>query len=131
MSQLTYTITEFNSETKQLKVEFLEDGWAIIQLANPLPANKAELELIIKQYALSKEAKDAQLTPNADISYIANLVGVQSTCDRLQINTTTPTVEVNEEALDLLEQAENKKFKDKLIAELISLGVLNADQPTV
>lgn len=130
MSQLIYTITEFNSETKQIKVEFVEDGWALIQLSNPLPANKAELELIIKQYALSKEAKEAQLTPNADINYIANLVGVELTCDRLQLNTTTPTVEMSAETLDLLEQAENKKFKDKLINELINLGLLSSNQTT-
>jgi len=92
VSDLNYTITQWDAENKILDVVFADNGWANIHLREPLPSNQQELEKIIKQFAAPIEAIQARTNPSVDLSYIAGLVGTQYTTTRFSINNPEPDV---------------------------------------
>jgi hypothetical protein len=88
MSQFTYTIDEFNIDTKTLKVTFDDGGWASIALRAPLPTTEQEIDDIVKQFTATKEIMEAR-NGNINLNFINNMVGKSRTTDRFS---TTPVV---------------------------------------
>lgn len=89
--QFKYKITKFDSENKIVVVTFDDGSWAEIRLANPLPSNIEELEIIIKRYTAPKEVIEAKLSPSADLSYIDQLIDVERTAERFSLIALAPT----------------------------------------
>lgn len=119
---LGYTITSFDAVTRQLIVEFADDGYANIQLRTPLPSNKEELEAIIKTFAASQEVVAGRST-TADLSYISDLVNVPQTCARhtrlaVPQATNNSASSLDPEAEALLAAAEDKQFRNRVLAIL-------------
>jgi hypothetical protein len=81
MSTFNYTITEFNQDTKTLKVDYDDGSWAQIQLREPLPTTKQELDDIVKQYTATKEVMEAR-NGNANLNFITDLIGQERTAER-------------------------------------------------
>lgn len=92
MSDLNYTITNWDTENKILDVVFADNGWANIHLREPLPSNQQELEKIIRQFAAPIEAIEARTNPSVDLGYIAGLVGKQYTTTRFSVMNPEPDV---------------------------------------
>lgn len=130
MLDLKYTITNFDANTSTLTVEFAEGGWASIRLATPLPQNIEELSTIIKQFAQPVEAIQAQTEPDADLSYIDNLIGIEQTTERYSIEAVTSqnAPEVDPEIDAALKAAEELQFKQRVANVLVKFGVLTSDQ---
>jgi hypothetical protein len=71
---LGYTIREFNSNDKTVTVDFDDGSWTKIQLKDPFPTTRKELEDVIKQFAPSQEAMAARAA-KPDLNFIHSLVG--------------------------------------------------------
>ena len=133
MIELKYTITKFDEENNLVQVTFDDGSWAEIRLANPLPKNIEELETIIKRFAAPVEAIEAVTSPDADLSYIAPLVGSERTTDRLRLlqnSSETQATEIDPEVEANLKMWEDINFQNKVAGALVKLGVLPED-PTV
>jgi hypothetical protein len=129
MTDLEYTITKFDKELKYLVVTFTDNTWAEIRLSNPLPKNIEELEKIIKQFAAPKEAIEARLAPDADLSYIESLVMQPRTCERHTLMpevTEVPEIEVDPELDEQLRAMEKVAFENKVKEILVSLNIIPA-----
>jgi hypothetical protein len=83
--ELKYKITKFDEANKVVVVTFEQDGWAEIRLTNPLPKNAEELEKIIKRFAAPVEAVEARTNPDADLSYINQLIDIEKTTLRYSL----------------------------------------------
>ena len=128
MSTVKYTITKFDKEAKVVVVTFEDGGWAELRLVNPLPKNIEELEDIIKRFTAPKEAIEAQLNPDADLSYIDNLIGVEKECERLVLNPSNPTKpgpEMDPEVEAQMKEWEKQQFQNKVSEALVALGVIS------
>ena len=120
-----YKITKFDQEQKLLVVVFDDDSWADIRLANPLPRNMEELEAIIKTFVAPKEAIEAQLTPDADISFIGDFVNVDREADRLVLNPDAPENQITKgEIDDEIQPWEEMQFNKRIGDILVEFGVL-------
>ena len=81
MTTLNYTIRKFDTDNKIVTVDYDDGSWAQIQLKTPLPADRSQLDAIIKQYAASHETVVARIE-TVDLSFIDQLVGVAQTTTR-------------------------------------------------
>ncbi len=124
MSTVKYTITKFDKENKLLVVTFEDGGWAEIGLVNPLPKDQQELENIIKQFTAPKEAIDAQTNPDADLTYIDNLINIEQECERLVLTQTSTPNEADPEVEANLKMWQDIEFKKKVGEALVSLGIV-------
>ena len=126
MSTFKYTITKFDKQLNLIVVVFDDGQWAELRLANPLPKNVEDLETLIKRYTPAKETIDALHAPDADLSYIDSLVGVEKECKRFSFTSTSQPEE--EEMLDPeveanLKMWEDINFQKKVGEALVALGV--------
>lgn len=126
-----YTITKFDAENKLVVVTFDDGNWAELRLTNPLPKDITELEAQIKRFTAPKEAIEARLAPDADLSYIESLVGIEKECERFSFKppeqaeqTVDPEVEAQ------MKMFEESMFQNKVKEALVSLGVLTANTET-
>ena len=129
MIDLEYTITKFDKENKLVVAVFADGGWAEVRLTNPLPKNITELEEIIKQFAPPKEAIEAKVAPDADLSYIDEVINKPRKCSRYVLRPEIPMIEepVFDPELDAKLQAQEKAaFEAKVKALLVSLNVIPA-----
>ena len=69
-----YTIREYDSEKKQLVVDYDDGSWARINLLEPLPGDRDELEAYIRQYTDPIE-RELALGDQTDMSFITDMVG--------------------------------------------------------
>jgi len=86
MSTFKYTITEYNQDLKTLKVDYDDGSWAQIQLREPLPTTKQDLDDIVKQYTASKEVMEAR-NNTANLDFITDLIGQETTAERKSMAT--------------------------------------------
>lgn len=84
MSTFDYTIDDYNPAERYVRVTFDDGAWARIALAEPLPANAQQLDMIVRHYTASQERMAAQ-TSGADLSFITDLVGQQRTVGRFSV----------------------------------------------
>lgn len=126
MSSFKYTITKFDTENKLVVVTFDDGGWAEINLINPLPKNLSELEDLIKRFTAPKEAIEARINPDADLSYIDQLIGVEKECERLVMSqgANTPAEELDPEVEANMKMWEAVQFQQKVGEALVALGVV-------
>lgn len=127
-----YTITKFDKENKLVVVTFDDGQWAELRLVNPLPKTIEELETVIKQFTAPKEAIEAQLNPDTDLSYIDNLIGVEKECDRFVMNpepAPAPTIDPELEAN--LKMWEQQKFEKEIAQVLLKFGILESDPTAI
>jgi hypothetical protein len=130
---LEYTITKFDADNKIVVVTFKDDSWAELRLINPLPKNIQELEGHIRHFAPPVEAIQARLAPDADLSYIAPLVGDKRITARLELNppqqiqanaepqTIDPEVEAN------LKMWEEVEFQKRVGEALVKFGIVSTN----
>jgi hypothetical protein len=134
VSNFKYTITKFDAENKLIVVTFDDGAWAELRLTNPLPKDIISLEDHIKRFTAPKEAIEAQLNPDADLSYINTLVGVEKECERFSLN---PNQEAGSpEAVDHETEAnlamwEQVQFQNKVGEALVALGVVATNPATI
>lgn len=143
MSTFKYTITKFDEENKLVVVTFDDGHWAELRLTNPLPKDIIELEHNIKRFTASKEAIEARLTPDADLSYINPLVGIEKECERFVMNPVNPAGQTSTEAskasefeLDPETEANLKmwetiEFQKQVGEALVALGVVKENPATI
>lgn len=130
MITVKYKITKFDKELKLVTVSFDDGGWADIRLVNPLPKTTEELEAIIKQFTAPKEAIEAQLTPDSDLSYIDSLIGIEKECERLSLSPEQEALELDPQVEANMKMWEEVQFQNKVSEALVKLGVLE-NNPTV
>jgi hypothetical protein len=125
MSLLKYKITKFDNQLKTLEVFFDDGTWASLRLTNPLPKNQQELEQIIKDYAPPIEAIEAQKSPDADLSYIQTLVGIECETTRKSLaNLENIPLDLDPEVIANSEMWEQIHFKKQVADVLVELGVI-------
>ena len=88
VNTVTFVITSFNEEEKQIDVSFDDNTYAKIQLKSPLPKSQTDLENIIKQFARPLEVVQG-FAEDADLSFIHELTEKQITTSRHSIDGTT------------------------------------------
>lgn len=137
MSTLTYTITEFDAEKKKVRVEFADgEGWADVQLSDPLPEDQAALELVISQYAPSMAVVDARSNTVVDMSYVSSLIGKEQTCARWQPGSNNAAQEqgtANEPDPEVVAQMKLKQqveFQTEVADALVAFGILKSNPLT-
>lgn len=125
MNELKYRITSFDKELKLLEVKFDDGSWAQIRLTTPLPKTLIELEEIIKQFSAPVEAIEAQVNPDADLSYISNIVGVERVCERQRLSQPATIVDttIDPEVEAALVAEEEAEFEARVTAILSKLGI--------
>lgn len=125
MNELKYRITSFDKELKLLEVKFDDGSWAQIRLTTPLPKTLIELEEIIKQFSAPVEAIEAQVSPDADLSYISNIVGVERVCERQRLSQPATIVDttIDPEVEAALVAEEEAEFEARVTAILSKLGI--------
>lgn len=129
-----YTITKFDKENKTIVVTFDDNHWAEIRLVNPLPKTLQDLENIIKQFTAPLEAIEAQINPDADLTYIDSAVGIEKECDRLKLNNKqpeTPPKKLDSEVEANMEMWADIQFQQKVGDALVALGVLTSNPATI
>jgi hypothetical protein len=125
MNELKYIITKFDDQLKIVDVTFDDGSWAQIKLTNPLPKDQIELENIIKQFASPVEAIAAQISPDADLSYISPLVGTEYTTTRKSlINSESLLQELDPEVIANSEMWEQIQFKKQIGDVLVEFGII-------
>lgn len=124
-----YKITKFDKENNLLSVVFDDGGWADIGLRNPLPKNIKELESIIKQFTAPKETIEARVSPDADLSYIEEIIGIEKESDRFSLINPDPELppELSEESQKNLEMWEDINFQKKVGDALVSMGIIQSN----
>lgn len=127
MNDLKYTITKFDEQLKILDVVFEDNSWAQIRLINPLPKNKEELETIIRDFAEPIEAIQARQTPDADLSYIAPIVGSQQITNRKSISPIAAPQPVDPDVEASAAMWEQISFKRQIGDVLVQFGLLNSN----
>lgn len=125
MNELKYTVSNFDAASTTISVDFDDGTWAQIRLTKPLPKNKEELENLIKQFAAPVEAIQAIADPDADLSYINDLVGVQGTTTRKSLSIQESPA-LDDEVGVALELEEQAQFKEKIVSVLRDLGVVSS-----
>lgn len=125
MNELKYTITSFDNELKLLEVKFDDGSWAQIRLTTPLPKTLIELEEIIKQFSAPVEAIEAQVSPDADLSYISNIIGVERVCERQRLSQPATIVDatIDPEVEATLVAEEEAEFEARVTAILSKLEI--------
>lgn len=133
MSKVKYTVTKFDAQTKTAVVSFEDGNWAELRLVNPLPKNLQEFENIVKQFAAPKEAIEAQTNPDADLSYIESIIGVEKECDRLILypSVNMPNEELDPEVEANMKMWEDVQFQQKVGQALVALGVVSTNPATI
>jgi hypothetical protein len=132
VSTFKYTITKFDASLNLIVVVFDDGSWTEIRLANPLPKNIGALESLIKQYTPTKETMDALQAPDADLSYIAPLVGVEKECERLSLASPKPEQkELDPELEANLAMWEELEFQKRVGEALVALGVAKKNPATI
>lgn len=126
MNELKYVITKFDEATKTIQVSFEDNSWAQIRLTNPLPKNQEELENIIKDYAAPIESIEAIVSPDADLSYIKNIVDKEQITTRKTIKSTENQVLDTETEANALHW-EQVNFKKEIADVLVELGLLESN----
>lgn len=89
MSTLHYTIRAFDAAQQTITVDFADGSWAHISLrsaAHQMPANRAELEDIIRQFAAPVEAA----RPASSLDFIAPLIGQALSTERRSLEPPAP-----------------------------------------
>jgi hypothetical protein len=145
MSDLQYTITQYDPVNKILDVTFADNGWANIHLKTPIPTSQTELEEVIKQFAASQEVIDARSDTTVDLSYINSMVGKQYSTSRfsqtaammgLPPNTEVPSPANMQQMLEFQQLQQQKQMGDFLVkygvlaTNPITPEILNAARPT-
>lgn len=130
MNELTYVITKFNETTKTIDVSFEDNSWAQIRLTNPLPKNKEELENIIKEFAAPIEAIEAQISPDADLSYINSLVNEQNITTRKSVSIPLDQM-LDPEAEANAEMWEQIHFKKQIGDVLVEFGLISTNPVSI
>jgi hypothetical protein len=88
VNTVTFVITNFDQEQKQLDVSFDDNTYAKIQLKSPLPRSQTDLENIIKQFAKPLEVVQGY-AEDTDLSFIHELTEKQITTNRHSMDGTT------------------------------------------
>ena len=88
VNTVTFVITNFNEEEKQIDVSFDDNSYAKIQLKSPLPRSQTDLENIIKQFARPLEVVQG-FSEDTDLSFIHELTEKQITTSRHSVDGTT------------------------------------------
>lgn len=127
MSNFKYTVTKFDQENKLVVVTFDDGGWAELRLVNPLPKNVVELENLIKRFTAPKEAIEARVNPDADLSYIDQLIGVEKECERLTLSQPSQPPEVDPEVEANMQMWQDLEFQRKVGEALVALGVVQTN----
>ncbi|HTN66405.1 MAG TPA: hypothetical protein VL051_09515 [Burkholderiaceae bacterium] len=81
MNTLHYTIRAFDAAQQTITVDFADGAWAHISLlsaAHQMPANRADLEDIIRQFAAPVEATQ----PAPSLAFVAPLIGRPMSTER-------------------------------------------------
>ena len=130
---LKYTIRHFDDVNKSLVVDYDDGSWADIRLIKPLPKNQIELEEAIKSFAKPVEAVEAIATPDADLSYINAMVGIEQTCERLYLNKKADqsTQALDPDAEANLKMWEELNFQSRVGNALVKLGIIEANPATI
>jgi len=130
MNELTYVITKFDETTKTIDVSFGDNSWARLNLKNPLPKNKEELDFLIKDFAEPIEAIQARQAPDADLSYISAMVNQTQTTARKSV--AIPEVpEIDPEVLANSEMWEQTQFKKQIGDVLVEFGLLSSNPMSI
>ena len=127
MSLLKYKITKFDTQLKMIDVSFDDGTWAQLRLSNPLPKNQQDLENLIRDYAAPIEAIQAQQNPDADLSYIENLVDKEFETTRKSLSAPKAVMNIDEEALAESEMWEELQFKKQVGKVLVEFGLLSSN----
>lgn len=127
MSLLKYKITKFDNQLKIVDVSFDDGTWAQLRLSNPLPKNQQDLEMLIKDYAAPIEAIQAQQSPDADLSYIENLVDKEFETTRKSLFNPEVTINIDEETLANSQMWEEIQFKKQVGKVLVEFGLLSSN----
>lgn len=127
MSLLKYKITKFDNQLKIVDVSFDDGTWAQLRLSNPLPKNQQDLEMLIKDYAAPIEAIQAQQSPDADLSYIENLVDKEFETTRKSLFNPEVTMNIDEETLANSQMWEEIQFKKQVGKVLVEFGLLSSN----
>lgn len=127
MSLLKYKITKFDTQLKIIDVSFDDGTWAQLRLSNPLPKNQQDLEMIIKDYAAPIEAIQAQQSPDADLSYIEDLVDKEFETTRKSLFAPAAVIDIDEEALAESQMWEELQFKKQVGKVLVEFGLLTSN----
>jgi hypothetical protein len=135
VNTVTFVITSFNEEDKQLDVSFDDGSYAKIQLKSPLPANQEDLEIIVKQFARPLEVVQAY-AEDADLSFIHGLTEKQITTTRHSVDGMVPTPDgrlvpnnsngptPDAETRDQMQKNQEIQNKHGFAQMLVDLGVL-------
>lgn len=137
MSTFKYTITKFDEENKIVVVTFDDGSWAELRLTNPLPKDIESLEEQIKRFTSPKEAIEARTNPDADLSYVSSLVGIEKECSRFEISPKQniqdiqDTQKIDPEVESNLAMWEEINFQKKVGEALVALGVTQTNPATI
>jgi len=134
ISQVSFTIKDFNFAERQLDIVYSDGNWAKIQLKAPLPKNQEDLENIVKQFCPPLEVVQAKQS-DVDLSFINDLVGKSITISRhsLDGSTVTPDGRIVNKPIEVMPDAEtmaqiqkNQEIQNKhgFAQMLVDLGVL-------
>ena len=125
---LTYTIRSFDDVNKVVLVDYDDGSWAEIRLTKPLPKTREDLEKIIKRFARPIESMLATIDPDADLSYISDLIGNTQTCSRFSVSKISEEPEEIDLELEAnLKMWEELHFQQKVGEALVKLGVVAAN----
>lgn len=127
--KLKYKITKFDRENLTITAVFPEEKtWAEVRLANPLPKNVDELEDIIRRFASPREAIEARINPDSELSYIDPLIEVERECERYSLDPEKIAQQIDPEVEADILMWENGQFEQEVKEVLINLGVINKEE---
>lgn len=127
--RVKYTIESYDSSARRIAVSFNDGSSANIQLTDPLPVDKEDLEEIIEKYTIPLELLAAKV-PTGDLSFIEEMVGVEGEIDRNITSATNPTSNMVLRQYSANQTVENPNgLKVKLLLELLN-SVIPAEDTT-
>lgn len=88
--RVKYVIESYDKSARRLAVTFNDGSSTNIQLTDPLPVDKEDLEEIIEKYTIPLEILP-QKEVTGDLSFIEDMVGVEGEIDRNITSATNPT----------------------------------------
>lgn len=80
-----YTIREYDPDKKHLVVDYDDGSWARINLLEPLPGSREDLEAYIRQYTDPIE-RELALGDQTDMSFITDMIGKEYETGRRWLN---------------------------------------------
>lgn len=84
LNTIEYVITDFDPINKMVRVEFKNDGWAMIPLVAPLPTTMEELDVVVRQFAAPVEAIEARQAA-VDMSFITGSMNTPRVAERMSM----------------------------------------------